>query len=163
MKTWSRSLAASLALISCALFTLESRGQGAQVPDIKMATINGKVWTLSDLRGKVVILNFWATWCAPCRMEVPYLVALGIKHKKEGLEVAGISLDDDLSLVPTFICEYKVTYPILIPDPASPWRKLDNTPTTLLIDRRGKLIQRYIGAVPEATLRKDTVSALAER
>ncbi|MGD9563120.1 MAG: TlpA family protein disulfide reductase [Pyrinomonadaceae bacterium] len=163
MKHWSRSLVVSLALISCALFTLETRGQRAQVPDIKMATIDGKVWTFSNLRGKVVILNFWATWCAPCRTEVPYLVALGNRHKKEGLEIAGISLDEDVSLVPKFIAEYKVNYPVLIPDPASPWRKLDNTPTTLLIDRQGKLIQRYIGAVPEETLRTDTISALAER
>jgi thiol-disulfide isomerase/thioredoxin len=163
MKHWSRSVVIALAVFSCALFALETNGQRAQVPEIKMATIDGKIWTLSDLRGKVVILNFWATWCAPCRTEVPYLVALGNEHKKDGLEIAGISLDEDLALVPEFIAEYKVNSPILIPDAASPWRKLDNTPTTLLIDRQGKLIQKYIGAVPEETLRTDTISALAEK
>jgi thiol-disulfide isomerase/thioredoxin len=163
MKHWSRSVVIALAVFSCALFALETNAQRAQVPDIKMATIDGKVWALSELRGKVVILNFWATWCAPCRTEVPYLVALGNEHKKDGLEIAGISLDEDLALVPEFIAEYKVNYPILIPDAASPWRKLDNTPTTLLIDRQGKLIQKYIGAVPEETLRTDTISALAEK
>lgn len=163
MKFWSRSLASFLVLIACALFSLEASGQRRQVPDIEMATVDGTVWTLSEMRGKVVILNFWATWCAPCRTEVPYLVALGDRHKKDGLEIAGISLDEDLSLVPKFIAEYKVTYPILIPDPASPWRALDNTPTTFLIDRQGRLIQTYVGAVPEETLRTDTLSALAEK
>ncbi|HMQ05178.1 MAG TPA: TlpA disulfide reductase family protein [Pyrinomonadaceae bacterium] len=156
-------LALAAAIVGTALLTLNAKGQRAQVPDIRMATIDGKMWTLSDLRGKVVVLNFWATWCVPCRTEVPNLVALGREHKQKGLEVAGISLDEDLGLVKKFITEYKVDYPVLIPDPDSPWRSLDNTPTTLLIDRQGKLIQKYIGAVPEETLRADTRSALVER
>ena len=156
-------LALAAAIVGTALLTLNANGQRAQVPDIRMATIDGKMWTLSDLRGKVVVLNFWATWCVPCRTEVPYLVALGREHKQKGLEVAGISLDEDLGLVKKVITEYKVDYPVLIPDPDSPWRSLDNTPTTLLIDRQGKLIQKYIGAVPEETLRADTRSALVER
>ncbi|MCC6697261.1 MAG: TlpA family protein disulfide reductase, partial [Candidatus Hydrogenedentes bacterium] len=91
------------------------------------------------------------------------LVALGREHKQRHLAIAGISLDEDPEAVKKFIAEYKVDYPILIPEPDSPWGSLDNTPTTLLIDRHGKLVQRYIGAVPERRLRTDTEAALAEQ
>jgi thiol-disulfide isomerase/thioredoxin len=146
-----------------ALFATGSHAQRPQVPDMSMNTIDGKPWKLSELRGKVVIINFWATWCEPCRTEVPYLVKLGSEHRQKGLAVAGIALDEDPAIVKKFIAEYKVDYPILFPDLASPWRKIDNTPTTLLIDRTGRLAKKYTGAVPEQALRRDTEALLAEK
>jgi thiol-disulfide isomerase/thioredoxin len=127
-----------------------------------MPTLDGKTWSLSEQRGKVVVLNFWATWCEPCRTEVPYLIKLRSELGGKGLDVAGITLDEDVKIVEKFAAEYRVGYPILIPPAGSPWTKLENTPTTLLIDREGRLAGKYIGAVPEAELRRDVEKLLAE-
>src|SRR5688500_11958482 len=89
--------------VSASLFAAELHAQRPQVPDMSMNTIDGKPWKLSELRGKVVIINFWATWCEPCRTEVPYLVKLGSEHKEKGLAVAGIALDEDPAIVKKFI------------------------------------------------------------
>ena len=136
--------------------------QRVAVPDISMPTLDGKAWSLKDERGKVVVLNFWATWCEPCRTEVPYLVKLRRDLGGKGLEVAGVTLDEDRKVVEKFAAEYGVDYPILLPPAGSPWTKLENTPTTLLIDREGRLAGKYIGAVPEEQLRRDVEKLLTE-
>jgi thiol-disulfide isomerase/thioredoxin len=109
-----------------------------------------------DNRGKIVVLNFWATWCGPCRTEIPYLVKLADEFKDD-VRVAGLSVDEagDDELVRKFAAEYKVTYPILRPEAGSPLANVSNLPMTLLIDREGRLAEKYTGAVPEKILRED--------
>ena len=136
--------------------------QRVAVPNISMPTLDGETWSLKEERGKVVVLNFWATWCEPCRTKVPYLVKLQGEFGGKGLAVAGVTLDEDPKIVEKFAAEYKVDYPILLPPAGSPWTKLENTPTTLLIDREGRLAGKYIGAVPEEELRRDVERLLAE-
>ena len=117
---------------------------------------------MSDQKGRVVVLNFWATWCEPCRTEVPYLIRLRGELGGKGLVIAGVTLDEGTDVVKKFVAEYKVDYPILVPPANSPWTKLENTPTTLVIDREGRLAHKYIGAVPEDELRRDIETLLTE-
>lgn len=148
------------ALLSAGSVVAEA--QRVPVPNISMPTLDGRQWSLKESAGKVVVLNFWATWCEPCRTEVPYLIKLRGEFGGKGLSVAGVTLDEGTDVVKKFVAEYKVDYPILIPPVDSPWTKLDNTPTTLVIDRDGRLAQKYIGAVPEEELRRDIEKLLAE-
>jgi thiol-disulfide isomerase/thioredoxin len=126
------------------------------VPNLTFTTLDGAEWSLRANRGSIVVLNFWATWCEPCRTEVPYLVKIADEFHKRGVNVVGVSLDEPGSeIVKKFAAEYKINYPILFPEPDSPFSKIDNLPMTLLIDRDGRLANKYTGAVPEKILRAD--------
>jgi cytochrome c biogenesis protein CcmG/thiol:disulfide interchange protein DsbE len=134
-----------------------------RVPNLIFNTIDTKQWSLDKNRGNIVILNFWATWCGPCRTEIPYLVKIADEYKKRGVNVVGVSLDEPGSeIVKKFAAEHKINYPILFPDPDSPFWKIENLPMTLLIDREGRLAAKYTGAVPENILRADIAKLLGD-
>jgi thiol-disulfide isomerase/thioredoxin len=154
-----------LALI-LGVFTAVSFGQKKQLvpkkplekplPNLILNSIDGEKWSLYENRGRVVLLNFWATWCEPCRTETPLLVKLGKQYKSRGLEIVGIALDEEgAEPVKKFIAEYKIEYPILLPVPGSLLSQIDPVPTTLLIDAEGRLAKKYVGAMPEKILRDD--------
>jgi 5'-nucleotidase len=127
-----------------------------RLPELKLPDLNGAEWSLHKNLGKVVLINFWATWCAPCRAETPVLVNLDREFKERGLEIVGIALDDDgTGNVARFAGEFKVEYPILLPVPGSLLSRIDPVPTTLLIDPQGRLAKKYVGAIPENILRAD--------
>jgi cytochrome c biogenesis protein CcmG/thiol:disulfide interchange protein DsbE len=110
-------------------------------PDFVLTDSTGKVVRLSDYRGKVVLLNFWATWCAPCKAEVPWFVDLQRKYSDD-LVVLGVSFDDDgWSAVRPFLSERHVNYPVMLANPEMPatYQKVESLPTTFLIDRRGRI------------------------
>ncbi|MBS1858766.1 MAG: TlpA family protein disulfide reductase [Acidobacteria bacterium] len=113
-----------------------------------LAALGGPQWTLADQRGSVVLLNFWATWCPPCRRETPDLVALARTYGSRGLHIAGISMDDDpASVVPAFVGKYHVPYPMLLPDASfSLARSVDSLPTSILLDKQGRVAAIYQGA-----------------
>jgi cytochrome c biogenesis protein CcmG/thiol:disulfide interchange protein DsbE len=115
--------------------------------------------SLGDLRGRVVLLNIWATWCPPCREEIPVLQALHEAHAADGLEVVGVSVDaaGEAAAVARFVDQVGVTYPIWL-DPqerVSSVFRTTGVPTTMLIDRQGTLVWRHVGPVaandPELT------------
>src|SRR6266849_1061712 len=89
--------------------------RGAPAPDFALKTLDGKTLKLSDLRGKAVLVNFWATWCAPCKIETPWIVDLQNQYGAQGLQVVGVSMDDesDTEDVKKFAQEMHMTYPIL--------------------------------------------------
>jgi thiol-disulfide isomerase/thioredoxin len=124
---------------------------GAVMPDFNAKMLDGKTFDVKEQRGKVVLLNLWATWCGPCRAEIPELIALYGKHSANGLEIVGVSLDDASaeSAVRGFVKEQKITYPIAL----DPDGKLANDfrtsviPTSVLVDRGGKIRWRHIGAI----------------
>lgn len=135
---------------------------GREAPAYAAATLAGDSISLASLRGRVALLNFWATWCAPCRHETPFLQALYEAREDDGLVIVGASLDtgDARDQVRAFVEEYGVTYPILL-DPQM--RGMDayrvlGLPATFLVDRDGILRWMRFGPVSETDL--DFLSAL---
>ena len=119
-----------------------------QAPDFTLPTLSGGTIRLADFRDQVVLLNFWATWCVPCRMEMPALEALYQRHKDAGLAMLAINLDTlSTAGVEAFAQEVRVTFPVLL-DPswsiARAYRVL-GLPTTYLIDRAGNVVVREVG------------------
>jgi peroxiredoxin len=121
--------------------------------DYAATTLDGESVSLESLRGQVVLLNLWATWCGPCRAETPYLQSVYEEHKDDGFEIVGISMDtgdaaDDIAM---FVDEYAVTYTILH-DPTMQGMELYQVlglPATFLIDREGVLRWMRYGPIPE--------------
>lgn len=132
--------------------------------DFAFPTVAGPLWRLSQHRGQVVLLNFWAAWCPPCQEETPALVRLSNEFHTQGLEVAGVSMDlDGLNSVRPFISTYHVSYPILRPPPFSPLTSLvQSLPTTFLIDRRGRVANVTVGALDAASCRAEVQRLLRE-
>jgi thiol-disulfide isomerase/thioredoxin len=132
--------------------------------DFKLADLSGSAWQLSDRRGRVVLVNFWATWCPPCREETPGLVRLYRSYRPRGVEMVGIDMDDDpAQAVPGFVRSFHIPYPVLVPDSGFDLaNEIDSLPTTLLIDRQGRIAKVYVGAMPEAQLGADLDALLKE-
>ena len=164
------TVAAAAILLASLMFTRESGGQTTTAaarhpaPDIRFPTLDGKAWRLSEHRGDVVVVNFWATWCPPCRMETPGLVDLSNQYRNRGLSIVGISMDEGgAGPVREFIESYRVPYPILMPTAETPFTaSIESLPTTLLIDRQGRVANVYTGLVSESAFRRDIDRLLAE-
>lgn len=135
------------------------------MPELVVPKLGGGSWRLSQHRGDVVLINFWATWCPPCRQETPGLVKLAQEYSSRGLVVAGISLDEGgESGIQSFVKDFHVPYPVLIPEANAPYLAgIESLPTTVLIDRSGRVAKTYMGAVREATFEKDVTQLLAEK
>jgi|SRR5450631_2794043 len=130
---------------AAAMAKLEADDQHRNEANFTLTDLNGKAWTLKDLRGKVVLVNFWATWCPPCRKEMPDLEVLYRRFGPQGLVVLGIS-DEDAAAVSPFIAKQGTTYPILL----DPGRKvndlfqIDGIPKTFIYGRDGKIVAQSI-------------------
>ena len=128
-------------LMNAAMARLQSEEQRRQNADFTLTDITGHSWNLRALRGKVVLVNFWATWCPPCRKEMPDLDALYKKFRDKGLVILAIS-DEDAAKVDPFIAEHKYAYPILL-DPGDKVTKqmaVEGIPKSFVYDREGKLV-----------------------
>lgn len=125
-------------------------------PDISGKTTAGDTFRLSDQKGKVVLVNFWATWCGPCRMEMPDLVALQKRFGPRGFTVVGVSADDGMALdrLRAFVREAGLNYPVLFaPSGAQAnYGGVPALPTSFLIDRQGNIVSGLEGATNEAAL-----------
>lgn len=140
--------------------------QSQPAPNFTLKDINGKSVSLSDFRGKVVVLNFWATWCSPCVKEVPDFNELQKKYGSSGLQFVGIALDDEgLSKVKPWVEKNGVTYPILLPQPDifQKYGDMNAIPVTIIIDRNGNIRERYTGARQRQVLEDKVVPLLAEK
>ena len=130
---------------AAAIAKLEADDQARQKADFTLTDLQGKSWTLRELHGKVVLVNFWATWCPPCRKEMPDLDALYKRFKDEGLVILAVD-DEEAAKVKPFLTERPVTYPILL----DPGRKvndlfhIDGIPKSFVYDRKGKLVAQSI-------------------
>jgi peroxiredoxin len=123
---------------------------GSKAPEFALQDLSGKTVRLSDYAGKVVIVDFWATWCGPCRAEVPDFVRLQSKYRDKGLVILGLSLDENgEKLVRDFAKEYGVNYPMLLanPETARRYGGIVGIPTTFVLDRKGQIAQKFIGQV----------------
>ena len=146
-----------------ALSQLEQQDKRRQQANFSLTDLKGRKWTLKNLRGKVVLVNFWATWCPPCRKEIPDLEALYKRFEGQGLVILGIS-DDDATKVRAFTRHEKIAYPVLL-DPGSKVKKLYSVvgiPMSFVYDRNGELVaesmdmrtrKQFLGMLAEAGLR----------
>jgi cytochrome c biogenesis protein CcmG, thiol:disulfide interchange protein DsbE len=124
------------------------------MPRFSYPTLTGDKWSLEEHRGRIVLVNFWATWCGPCREETPDLVRVYDRYRARGVEIAGVSLDEDPArAAPPFVKQFRVSYPILVPPVESPLAAAIQTlPTSFLVDTQGRIARTWIGAVSEKTL-----------
>jgi peroxiredoxin len=130
---------------AAAMVKLEADEQTRQSADFTLTDLAGKEWNLKNLRGKVVLVNYWATWCPPCRKEMPDLEALYERFKQQGLVILAIS-DEGADKVKPFIAEHRFTYPILL-DPGRKVNELfriEGIPKSFVYDREGKLVAQAI-------------------
>lgn len=133
------------AQFTAAMTQLEAEDARRERANFTLADLQGRKWSLRDLRGKVVLVNFWATWCPPCRKEIPDLQALQAEFENQGLVILGID-DETASKVESFIREHKMTYPVLL-DPGDKVHKLysvEGIPMSFLYDAQGKLVAEAI-------------------
>jgi peroxiredoxin len=119
-----------------------------EAPDFTLTDLSGQPVTLSEHRGKVVLLDFWATWCPPCRKEIPHFVELYDQYRDQGLEIIGISLDQaGVETVQKFAEEYQINYPVVMghAEVAGSYGGIRGIPTTFAISREGKIVETYVG------------------
>jgi peroxiredoxin len=131
-------------------------------PDFNVKDANGAELRLSAFKGKVVLLNFWATYCVPCRTEIPWFVEFDKTYRDKGLVVIGISRDEDWADVKKYLAEKKINYKIGLGDDdlAKKYGGVDALPETFVIDREGRIAAHHVGLVPKADCEKEIVQSL---
>ena len=139
-------------------------------PNFELASVGEGSIILSEMKGKVVLLDFWATWCGPCRAGIPHLNDLYAEHKDEGFEIVGISVDragrgkSGVELVRAFLEKTTMDYPLAMADArtVSAYGGIRSIPTAFLIDREGRLRKRYVGMQQKAVFERDVKELLAD-
>lgn len=129
-------------------------GQHQVAPAWNLTSLDGKPVKLSDFKGKVVVLNFWATWCPPCRREIPAFIALQKQYGDKGLVVVGVSMDEGgAAVVKPFVNKMGINYPVVIGDQktAAAYGGIQVVPTTFIIDKTGKVAAQHEGDADRAT------------
>lgn len=128
---------------------LTPEGQRKEAPNFTLTDTTGQPLTLSAYKGKVVLLDFWATWCGGCKVEIPWYVKFDRKYRDKGLAVIGVSMDaEGMKIVRPFLAQRKIEYPVVIGnDGLAKQYNLTSMPMTLLIDRDGKIALSHTGIV----------------
>jgi peroxiredoxin len=132
-------------------------------PDFILKDSKGAQIKLSDYKGKIVLLNFWATWCGPCKAEIPWFVEFESKYKGLGFAVLGVSMDDDgWKAVRPFLEQAKMNYTVMLGDEAtaSKFGGIDSLPQTFLIDRQGRIAAEQMGLTRQTTYQEEIVELL---
>jgi peroxiredoxin len=140
--------------------------QGQPAPDFSLAAIDGTTVKLSDYRGKAVLLNFWATWCEPCKIEMPWFVDLQKKYGPQGLQVIGVAMDDaSPKEIGEFAHKIGVNYPVLVGKDAvgDQYGGIPYLPSTFYISRDGKVVDRVFGLVSRSEIENNIQRALGRQ
>jgi len=135
----------------------------AAAPAWKLKDVDGNVVSSDQFKGKVVVLDFWATWCGPCRSEIPGYVNLQKKYGADGLAFVGVSVDEDgPEVVRKFMKEHGINYTIVMADDkvVEAYAPIEGYPTTFIIDRAGMIRDRKLGSRPTADYEKEILAVL---
>jgi peroxiredoxin len=162
-------VAAILGLVACsptkpARPVVKNDDKRKQAPDFALKDANGKVVRLADYQGKVVLLDFWATWCGPCVIEIPWFQEFQRKYKDRGFEVLGVSMDDDgWKAINPFVEKRKINYRIVLGDDKTgdQYGGLEALPTTFVIDRGGRIASVHVGLANKKDF-EDAIKELLE-
>lgn len=147
---------ALVALSLCALSQPAlALSEGDLAPNFSVPKVNGGTLKLSDYRGKVVLVNFWATWCPPCRKEIPDFTRVYKKYSKQGFVILGLSVDQEgVNPVKTMIKDLAINYPVGMADQKTleAYGGIRAIPSSFLVDKKGKLTQKVVGGIEEKRL-----------
>ena len=134
-------------------------------PDWQLKDLDGQTVKLSDFKGKVVILNFWATWCGPCRAEVPIFKELQEKYAAQGLTVVGVSDDTGVSDVKSYVMQTGINYPVVLGDEktVADYGGFTAIPTTFVIDRNGNIVTSHQGAQSKKVFESEILPLLGQK
>lgn len=139
-------------------------GKSSVAPDFTLESLDGKNMRLSDFRGKAVLLNFWATWCGPCKIEMPWFVELQNQYGSQGLQIVGVAMDDSAKEdIVKFVKDMGVNYPVLIGKEAvgDAYGGVPALPESFFISRDGKIVEKFIGLRGKAEV-EDAIKAALE-
>jgi len=163
------SVALALLLASCSRPSslptgeLRSEGQRKQAPNFSLKDADGNAVNLSDYRGKVVLVNFWATWCGPCEAEIPWFIEFEKKYKDQGFAVLGVSMDDDgWKSVRPYVASHKINYRVMIGSEvvSQQFGEIESLPTSFVLDREGRIASNHIGLVDKVDYQNEIVKLL---
>ncbi len=162
------SAALALLLASCSRPSslpteLKSEGQRKSAPNFSLKDADGNVVKLTDYRGKVVLVNFWATWCGPCEAEIPWFIEFEKKYKDQGFAVLGVSMDDDgWKSVRPYVASHKINYRIMIGSEvvSQQFGEIEALPTSFVLDREGRIASNHIGLVDKVDYQNEIVKLL---
>ncbi len=158
-------LIVGLIFIFALAYNAAGQNIGSAAPQFTLKDIDGKNVNLNDYKDKVIILDFWATWCPPCRKEIPDFIALQNEYGKKGLQIIGIAVDrGGIKSVKPFYKKMGINYQVLISDGKVDLKYggIQAIPTTFVIDKNGKIVKKYVGFQPKATFEKEIKGLLSK-
>lgn len=143
--------------------SLKPESKRNAAPSFSLKDSNGASVSLAEYKGKVVLLNFWATWCGPCKMEIPWFIEFEQQFKDRGFAVIGVSMDEDgWDIVRPYLQEKKINYRILLGNDqiATLYGGVESLPTTFLLDRDGKIAATHVGLVSKSDYKNEIIQLL---
>ena len=142
---------------------LKSEAQRQNAPNFTLKDADGNPVHLTDYRGKVVLVNFWATWCGPCEVEIPWFVEFEQKYKNQGFAVLGLSMDDDgWKAVRPYIASHKINYRVMIASEvvSQQFGDIDSLPTSFVLDRQGRIATNHVGLIDKRDYQNEILKLL---
>jgi peroxiredoxin len=165
------SVALALFLASCSRPSssptggLKSQAQRKPAPNFTLKDADGNAVNLTDYRGKVVLVNFWATWCGPCEAEIPWFIEFEKKYKDQGFAVLGVSMDDDgWKSVRPYMASHKINYRVVIGSEvvSQQFGEIDSLPTSFVLDREGRIASNHVGLIDKVDYQNEIVKLLQD-
>jgi len=163
IRRWTLFATALVILASCTSpipddVRVKSEKDRKATPDFALKDVTGATVKLSDYKGKVVLLNFWATWCGPCKIEIPWFMDFEKTYKDREFAVVGVSMDEDgWDAVKPYIEQHKLNYRVVVGNDqvSQLFGSIDSLPTTLVIDREGRIASMHLGLVAKKTYEQE--------